>query len=188
MVDGKRRCFGSGDELYERYHDEEWGKPLKDTDDERGLFERLALEGFQSGLSWITVLRKRAAFREAFDGFVPEIVAGYDERDVERLMGNAGIVRNRMKIEAAIRNARALVALHAEGERLIDIVEAHRPEEHERPVSVDEANSWTPSSAALARALKKKGFTFVGPTTMYALMQAIGVVDDHAEDCWLVAP
>lgn len=129
MGETKRRCFGSGDALYERYHDEEWGRPVEDSDDERELFERLALEGFQSGLSWITVLRKRPAFREAFDGFAPSTVAGYGEDDVERLMRDAGIIRNRRKIEAAITNAKALVALHEGGERLIDIIEAHRPEE-----------------------------------------------------------
>lgn len=187
MNDEKKRCFGTGDELYERYHDEEWGRPLEISDDERELFERLVLEGFQSGLSWITVLRKRPAFREAFDDFAPEVVAGYGEDDVERLMNDAGIVRNRLKINAAIRNARALTALHADGRKLIDVITDHAPATHTRPASIDEPNGATQESKALAKELKNLGFTFVGPVTMYALMQAIGIVDDHAEDCWVVA-
>lgn len=183
----KVRCFGTGDELYERYHDEEWGKPLTLSDDERELFERLVLEGFQSGLSWITVLRKRPAFREAFDDFVPALVAAYGEDDVERLMQDASIVRNRLKINAAIRNAQALVALHEDGRRLSDVIKAHTPAAHVRPRAVDEPNASSDESKALAKELKRLGFTFVGPVTMYALMQAIGIIDDHAEDCWVVA-
>lgn len=186
MADEKKRCFGNGDELYERYHDQEWGRPLEGSDDERELFERLALEGFQSGLSWLTVLRKRPAFREAFDDFAPELVAAYGDEDVERLMNDAGIIRNRLKIDATIHNARALVALHEQGLRLADIIEEHRPTAHARPTSVDGPNGSTPESAALAKRLKKLGFKFVGPTTMYALMQAVGIVDDHAEDCWIL--
>lgn len=181
----RRRCFGTGDELYERYHDEEWGRPPDRHDDERELLERLALEGFQSGLSWITVLRKRPAFRESFNEFVPEVVAGYGDDDVARLLTDERIIRNELKIRAAIRNARALVALHEDGRRLWDVIESHAPERHERPSTVDEPNGRSPESAALARELKRLGFTFVGPVTMYALMQAVGVIDDHADDCWL---
>lgn len=182
----KLRCFGTGDELYERYHDEEWGRPLPSSADESELFERLVLEGFQSGLSWITILRKRPAFRAAFADFNPEVVAEFDEEDVERLMQDAGIVRNRRKIEAAITNARALVTLHDDGRTLGEIIQAHRPDDHERPRTVDEPNLGAGIAGGLATELKGLGFTFVGPTTMYALMQAIGVVDDHAADCWLV--
>lgn len=181
----KIRCFGTGDPLYERYHDEEWGRTLQLSADERELFERLALEGFQSGLSWITVLRKRPAFREAFHSFAPEYVAAFDEDDVARLMQDGAIIRNERKIRACIRNARALVALHDSGETLMGVLDAHRPAQHSRPVSVEKQHSQSPESVALAKHLKKLGFTFVGPVTMYALMQAIGVVDDHAQDCWL---
>lgn len=171
--------------MYARYHDEEWGRPLDLSSDERELFERLALEGFQSGLSWITVLRKRPAFRKAFDDFAPAVVARYTEDDVERLMGDAGIIRNRLKINATIRNAKALTTLHSNGRRLIDVIEAHAPASHARPRPADAPNSATKESRALAKELKRLGFGFVGPVTMYALMQAIGIVDDHAADCWL---
>ena len=186
-MEERLRCFGTGDPLYERYHDEEWGRPLELSDDERELFERLALEGFQSGLSWITVLRKRPAFREAFNNFDPSGVAEYDADDVERLMGDAGIIRNRRKIEATIANARALLALHREGRTLMELVEAHRPVAHSRPRRVSDVNTAPAEAKALAKELKKLGFRFVGPTTLYSLMQAIGVVDDHAEECWLVS-
>lgn len=181
----KRRCFGDGDPLYERYHDEEWGRPPRLSEDERELFERIALEGFQSGLSWLTVLRKRPAFRSAFDDFAPDIVAGYGEEDVERLLQDAGIIRNRQKIEATIANARALVALHDDGGSLMEVIERHAPAEHVAPATTDDRVGTSAESKALAKELKGLGFRFVGPTTMYALMQAIGVIDDHAEDCWL---
>ncbi len=181
------RCFGTGDALYERYHDEEWGRPLALSTDERELFERLALEGFQSGLSWLTVLRKRAAFRRAFHEFAPEVVAAYTEDDVVRLMSDAAIIRNERKIRAAIRNAGALVELHAAGGSLMSLLEEHRPAEHRRPPTPAEAPGQSVESIALAKRLKQLGFVFVGPVTMYALMQAVGVVDDHAENCWLVA-
>lgn len=182
------RCFGSGDPLYEKYHDQEWGKPVADSPDERELFERLALEGFQSGLSWITVLRKRDAFRKAFKDFDPTAVAAFGEGDVERLMQDAGIIRNRLKIEATVNNAKALVALHEEGKRLVDVVTAHAPEPRpRRPVTHDEVPSSTPESVALSKALKRLGFRFVGPVTLYATWQAIGAVDDHLEGCWLVS-
>ncbi|WP_297751250.1 DNA-3-methyladenine glycosylase I [uncultured Tessaracoccus sp.] len=179
------RCFGTGDALYERYHDEEWGRPLTLSPDERELFERLALEGFQSGLSWLTVLRKRAAFRQAFHEFTPEVVAAYTD-DVARLMSDATIIRNERKIRAAIRNAGALVELHAAGGSLMGLLEEHRPVGHRRPATPEEAPSQSAESVALAKRLKQLGFVFVGPVTMYALMQAVGVVDDHAENCWLV--
>lgn len=182
----KVRCFGAGDALYEAYHDEEWGRPLPDSPDEHELFERLCLEGFQSGLSWITILRKRDAFRDAFEGFDPVAVAGFDDEDVERLMDDAGIIRNRRKIMATIQNAQALLALHAEGDRLTDLVAAHSPGSREHPpLTFNDVPSRTPESEALAKLLKKRGFTFVGPTTLYALMQSTGVIDDHIQGCWL---
>ena len=153
---------------------------------EQGVYERLCLEGFQSGLSWITILRKREAFRAAFEGFDPERVARFDERDVERLLGDASIVRHRGKIEATIANARATVELRAAGTPLDELFWSHRPESHEpsalarrdRPAS-------TPESAALSKSLRRAGFRFVGPTTAYAAMQACGVVNDHVADCWV---
>ena len=182
----KVRCFGAGDPLYEAYHDDEWGRPVDDSPDERALFERLCLEGFQSGLSWLTVLRKREAFRDAFAGFDPETVAAFDSEDVDRLMADAGIVRNRMKINAAITNAKALLRLHDAGERLIDLVTDHAPDAKEQPpLTFNDVPAKTDGSEALAKLLKTRGFTFVGPTTLYALMQAVGVVDDHIKGCWL---
>ena len=174
------RCFGDGDPLYERYHDEEWGVPVRD---EAALFERIALEGFQSGLAWITILRKREAFRAAFAGFDPEVVAGFGEADVERLMADASIVRNRAKIEATIANARALLALHDDGETLSALLWSHAPADHAVPQTFDDVPATTPESTALSKLLKKKGFRFVGPTTLYAAMQACGVVDDHLATC-----
>ena len=177
------RCFGDGDPLYEPYHDEEWGFPVLD---ERGLYERMTLEAFQSGLSWDTILRKRPAFRAAFAGFEAEALARFGDDDVERLMADAGIVRNRAKIEAAIANGRAAAALHAAGETLDEIIWSHAPAEPGPPPrTLGDMPASTPESAALARELKRRGFRFVGPTTMYALMQAVGVVDDHIADCWV---
>jgi DNA-3-methyladenine glycosylase I len=174
------RCFGDGDPLYEAYHDEEWGFPVTD---ERGLFERLCLEGFQSGLAWITILRKRPAFREAFAGFEPDAVARFDGKDVERLMADAGIVRNRAKIEATIANARATVDLRDAGTPLDDLVWAHRPKRGRAVKRLGDLPAQTPEAAALAKALKKAGFRFVGPTTVYAAMQACGLVNDHIASC-----
>jgi DNA-3-methyladenine glycosylase I len=176
------RCFGDGDPLYERYHDEEWGRPVRD---ERGLFERLSLEAFQSGLSWLTILRKREAFRAAFANFEPDAVARFDQSDVERLLHDAGIVRNRAKIEATIANAKATVALREDGPTLPALVwERYRPPPRaEPPRSFAEIPSQTPETVALAKELKRRGFRFVGPTTLYALMQACGVVDDHLATC-----
>jgi DNA-3-methyladenine glycosylase I len=174
------RCFGDGDPLYEAYHDEEWGFPVTD---ERGLFERLCLEGFQSGLAWITILRKRPAFREAFAGFEPDAVARFDGADVERLMGDAGIVRNRAKIEATIANARATVDLRDGGTPLSELIWAHRPEPRPAPNRLADMPAQVPEAAALAKALKRAGFRFVGPTTVYAAMQACGLVNDHVATC-----
>jgi DNA-3-methyladenine glycosylase I len=176
------RCFGDGDPLYERYHDEEWGRPVTD---ERGLFERMALEGFQSGLSWLTILRKRDAFRTAFAGFEVDAVARFTERDVERLLADAGIVRNRAKIEATIANAKATSALLDGGPTLPELIwERYRPPPRAAPpLTWAEVPSQTPETVALSKELKRRGFRFVGPTTLYALMQACGVVDDHLADC-----
>jgi DNA-3-methyladenine glycosylase I len=158
------RCFGTGDPLYERYHDEEWGKPVTG---ERELFERLVLESFQSGLAWITILRKREHFRAAFDGFDVGVVAGYDATDVERLMADAGIVRNRAKIEATIANAQATAALHESGGSLREVL-------------------WLDEEPAVkAKRLKGLGFRFLGPTTVESAMQACGVVNGHGADCFL---
>jgi DNA-3-methyladenine glycosylase I len=176
------RCFGDGDPLYERYHDEEWGRPVRD---ERGLFERLSLEAFQSGLSWLTILRKRDAFRAAFANFEPDAVATFGDRDVERLLADAGIVRNRAKIEATIANAKATVALREDGPTLPELVwERHRPPPRAQPPETfADVPSQTPETVALAKELKRRGFRFVGPTTLYALMQACGVVNDHLANC-----
>jgi DNA-3-methyladenine glycosylase I len=174
------RCFGDGDPLYERYHDEEWGRPVTD---ERGLFERMSLEAFQSGLSWLTILRKREAFRTAFAGFDPDAVAAFGDADVQRLLGDAGIVRNRAKIEATVTNARATVALRDAGTSLPELIAAHRPPARGAPRTLDDLPAQTPETVALARELKRRGFRFVGPTTLYALMQACGLVNDHLVDC-----
>lgn len=181
------RCFGDGDPLYEEYHDTEWGVPVRG---EAELYERFCLEAFQSGLAWITILRKRPAFRAAFAGFDPEAVAGFDEHDVDRLLGDAGIVRNRAKIEASIANARAVLALHEAGRTLTELVWAHAPAtrvRQPRATRFDEVPATTPESVALARSLKSAGFRFIGPTTAYAAMQACGLVDDHLAGCPVVA-
>ena len=178
---GARRCFGDGDPLFERYHDEEWGFPVLD---ERGLFERLSLEAFQSGLSWRTILSKRDAFRVAFGGFQADVVARYRERDVDRLLADPSIIRNRAKIEATLANARATVAARDGGVPLERLVRSHAPKPGRRaPSSWAAVPSTTPESGALARELKLQGFKFVGPTTVYALMQACGLVDDHLARC-----
>ncbi len=174
------RCFGDGDPVYEQYHDREWGFPVLD---EHGLFERMALEAFQSGLSWRTVLLKRPAFREAFAGFEPDAVAAFGDRDVERLLSDAGIIRNRAKIEATIANARATVELRHAGEPLETVIRAHAPARQGPPSGWSDVPSKTPETVALARELKRRGFRFVGPTTLYALMQACGLVDDHLAGC-----
>jgi DNA-3-methyladenine glycosylase I len=175
------RCWESSDPLYNVYHDEEWGRPVLD---ERGLYERLCLEGFQSGLSWLTILRKREGFREAFAGFDPERVARFGERDVERLLADAGIVRHRGKIDAAIANARATLALRETEMPLPKLVWSHRASKEGRaPRSAADWQSTTRASIALAKVLRQAGFRFVGPTTVYATMQACGVVNDHLATC-----
>ena len=176
----RKRCWESADPAYNDYHDQEWGLPVVD---ERGLYERLCLEGFQSGLSWLTILRKREAFRAAFAGFDPEQVARFGERDIKRLLGDAGIVRHRGKIEAAIANAGATVALRETGTTLPQLVWSHRPKRPRVPRSRNDWQASTPDSVALAKALRAAGFRFVGPTTVYAAMQACGVVDDHLATC-----
>lgn len=179
--DGLARCWWCvGHPEYERYHDEEWGRPERD---EAVLFEKLCLEGFQAGLSWLTILRKRPAFRAAFAAFDAERMAAFDETDVERLLADAGIVRNRAKIEAAIGNARALRALHEEGSSLAELVWSFAPDTHEAPRTVADLPAVTPESEQLSRQLKRRGFRFVGPTTCYAYLQSMGVVNDHLVGC-----
>jgi DNA-3-methyladenine glycosylase I len=178
--DGRLRCpWALGAAEYLTYHDEEWGVPVRD---DRGLYERLSLEAFQSGLAWITILRKREAFRAAFGGFEPEIVASFGPRDRQRLMADAGIVRNRAKIDATIANAAAVLALGPGG--FADLIWSSVPVfPAAAPVTTADLRASTPESSALARTLKKNGFRFVGPTTAYALMQACGLVNDHLEAC-----
>ncbi|MEV0810743.1 DNA-3-methyladenine glycosylase I [Micromonospora sp. NPDC050200] len=180
--DGLTRCaWGSSTPDYAAYHDTEWGRPLRGDD---ALYERLTLEAFQSGLSWLTILRKRPAFRLAFDEFRIERVAGYGEADVARLLADAGIVRNRAKIEAAVANARAALELP---DGLSPLLWSYAPPPRAaRPESFAQVPALTPESTALAKALKKRGFRFVGPTTAYALMQATGMVDDHLAGCHVV--
>jgi DNA-3-methyladenine glycosylase I len=181
--DGKPRCpWALGTPDYLDYHDFEWGRPLHG---EVELFERLTLEAFQSGLSWLTILRKRENFRRAFDGFDIEKVAAYGAKDFRRLMADAGIVRNRKKIEAAISNAKAARELHANGENLDELLWSFAPDPDSRPVPKKFADlkPTTPESKALAKELKRRGFVFVGPTTAYAAMQAVGLVNDHLGGC-----
>jgi DNA-3-methyladenine glycosylase I len=181
--DGAARCSWCGtSEEYVRYHDREWGVPV--TDDVR-LFEKLSLEGFQAGLSWLTILRKREHFREAFAGFDPARVARFGARDVRRLLGDAGIVRHRGKIEAVIGNARRYEELCGEAGSLATFLWRYEPTGEERPRRVTPGSipSVVPSSAALSKALKARGWRFVGPTTMYAMFQAMGMVNDHVEGC-----
>jgi DNA-3-methyladenine glycosylase I len=178
--DGVARCpWGDRDAVMRAYHDDEWGLPVTG---EAAHLERLTLEAFQSGLSWRTILLKRPAFREAFAGFDAEQIAAYDESHVARLMADVGIVRNRLKVDAAITNARATVALRDEG-GLPAYVEGFRPEVGPAPETTEEMVTTSPESLALSKGLKKKGFVFVGPTTMYALMEAVGIVDDHLVGC-----
>lgn len=179
------RCFGNGDDLYSHYHDTEWGVPPAGFGvNEAELFERLSLEVFQVGLSWLLILRRREAFREAFAGFDPAIVAEFDDSVIEGLLANEGIIRNRRKIEATINNAQRLLDMHANGESLAELFAAHRPSRAvtrrhayaDLPTYIDEA-------ADLSKAMKSRGFTFVGPTNVYAMMQALGIVDDHLVSC-----
>ncbi|UYO96699.1 DNA-3-methyladenine glycosylase I [Microbacterium sp. M28] len=178
--DGRVRCAWVGaDAEYERYHDEEWGRPLHG---DRALFEKMSLEGFQAGLSWITILRKRPRFREVFAGFDPDAVAAFGEDDVERLMQDAGIIRNRAKVTATIGNA-ALVSAMGEDE-LDELMWSFAPAAGLRPRSFADVPAVTAESTAMSKELRRRGFRFVGATTMYALMQSAGMVDDHVEGCW----
>ena len=182
---GDGRCTWPGaDELYIRYHDEEWGRPV--VDDAR-LFEKICLEGFQSGLSWITILRKRDNFRRAFKDFVPATVAGFGTRDVQRLLADAGIVRHRGKIESTINNARRALELIDEKGSLAAYFWSWEPSAASRPRKLTHAQlikmSTSPESVAMSKDLKKRGWTFVGPTTCYAFMQAMGLVNDHIDTC-----
>jgi DNA-3-methyladenine glycosylase I len=183
-TDGLRRCgwAGSAPE-YMAYHDDEWGRPLHGVD---AMFERLSLEGFQSGLSWLVILRKRPAFRAAFARFDPKKVAEFGDADVQRLLADAGIVRNRAKIEATIHNARAVLEF---AEPLDELLWSFAPDPatHPRPATLADVPATSPESTAMARALKRNGLRFVGPTTCYALMQATGLVDDHVQGCWRAA-
>ncbi len=183
-LSSRPRCAWAGDDpLYQRYHDDEWGVALRG---DRPLFEKLTLEAFQSGLSWITILRRREGFRRAFDGFDWHRIAAYDDDDVARLMADEGIIRNRAKIDATIANARVLLEwLDAEPGGLDALIWSHQPPARsERPTTLSEIPAQTPDSQALARALKQRGLRFVGPTTAYALMQSAGLVDDHVTGCW----
>jgi DNA-3-methyladenine glycosylase I len=181
-ADGVARCWWCGDDpLYVDYHDREWGVPLRD---ERALFELLCLEGFQAGLSWITILRKREAFRVAFEGYQPSVVAGFGDAEVERLLADPGIVRHRGKVTAMIGNARALGAMHEAGGSLVQAVWSHAPLPRPSPLRRrSQIPAETPESSAVAKELKRRGFRFVGPTTVYAFMQSAGLVDDHLEGC-----
>jgi DNA-3-methyladenine glycosylase I len=184
--DGRHRCFwGAGSPDYIVYHDGEWGRPV--TDDFR-LFEKICLEGFQSGLSWLTILRKRENFRAAFAGFDYRRVAAFGDADVARLLADAGIVRHRGKIESTINNARRAIELVAEEGSLARFVWRFEPDPKTRPQRFDRATlsamAKTPESTALSKALKKRGWTFVGPTTMYAFMQGVGIVNDHLDGCF----
>ena len=173
------RCAWAGSAPeYVAYHDDEWGRPLHG---DVALFERLSLEGFQSGLSWLVILRKRPAFRTAFAGFDPAAVAAFGPDDVDRLLADAGIVRNRAKIEATVQNARRVLALDRP---LDELLWSFAPAEHARPATLADVAATTPESVAMARELKRRGLRFVGPTTCYALMQAAGIVDDHVVGCW----
>lgn len=177
--DGRARpAWASVDPMLRDYYDTEWGMPVRD---EHGLYERISLEAFQAGLSCATILRKRPAFRAAFDGFHPDIVAAYTDGDVDRLMADTGIVRNRMKILAAITNAKATVKLRDDG-NLVDLVWSFQPETTPEPRHFSEIPTKSPQSLALSKALRARGFAFVGPTTMYALMEAIGIIDTHLLD------
>ena len=170
-------------DLYRNYHDQEWGRPLRGG---KALFERMSLEAFQSGLSWLIILRKRDNFRRAFSGFDAEKVARYTDADVARLMDDTGIVRNRAKIDATIANARAIAELGS-SEDLSELLWSFAPPSRPRPTDASEIPAATDESKAMAKELKRRGFRFVGPTTAYALMQATGMVDDHIADCWVPA-
>ena len=177
-----RPAWAASDQMLRGYYDTEWGMPVRT---EQGMFERLSLEAFQSGLSWATILRKRPAFRAAFADFDPDAVAAFTDADVERLMADAGIVRNRRKVLATLTNARATVALRDTEDRdLASFIWSFRPETTPEPASLEDIPTTSAESVALTKALKKRGFAFVGPTTMFALMEAVGIVDTHLVDSW----
>jgi DNA-3-methyladenine glycosylase I len=179
--DGLARCpWALSAPEYVAYHDDEWGRPVADED---RVYELLCLEGFQAGLSWLTILRKRPAFRKAFASFDPAAVARFGEADIERLLNDAGIVRHRGKIAAAITNARATLELHEKGTSLVEVVWAHEPRRARAPARMDDLAASTPESKALSSQLRSHGFAFVGPTTVYSAMQALGVVNDHLARC-----
>jgi DNA-3-methyladenine glycosylase I len=183
--DGVARCWwGAGDPLYRRYHDQEWGRPVAD---DRRLFEKLSLEGFQAGLSWLTILRKRESFRRVFDGFDPAKVAQFGPERVERLLADPGIVRNRAKIDATINNARRYPELVEEFGSLAAYVWRFEPDPGTRPAVLDQATLMqlgrSPESVAMSKDLRRRGWSFVGPTTVYAFMEAMGLVNDHLEGC-----
>jgi DNA-3-methyladenine glycosylase I len=174
------RCFGEGDPLMSEYHDREWGRPVLD---DAALFEKLCLEAMQSGLSWTLILRKREEMRDAFDGFDPVAVARYGERDVDRLLGDARVIRNRRKLEAIVVNAKATLALRESDRPLDRLLWDARPEPRPAPAAWDQVPAATEESKQLAKELKRAGFVFVGPTTVYSTMQAVGIVNDHLADC-----
>jgi len=185
--DGLARCaWATSTPDYRVYHDDEWGRPVRG---EQALYERFTLEAFQSGLSWLTILRKRESFRAAFAGFAPDVVARFGPPDVERLLGDPGIVRNRAKVEAAVTNARAVLALRDAWPGGLDglVWSFAPPARGRRPAGLPEVPALTPESKALAKSLKRHGFVFVGPTTAYAAMQACGLVDDHVDGCHVAA-
>jgi DNA-3-methyladenine glycosylase I len=179
--DGLARCaWGASTPEYLSYHDDEWGRPVAD---EVRIFEKICLEGFQSGLSWLTILRKREGFRAAFRGFDPDVVARFGDKDVERLLGDASIVRHRGKIVATIQNAQATVRMRDKGQSLASLVWSHEPRRGRTVRTTEEIASSTPESKALSSALSAAGFHFVGPTTVYSAMQSLGVVNDHVRTC-----
>jgi len=183
-TDGRARCAWVGDdELYRNYHDDEWGVPLRG---DHKLFEKIMLEAFQAGLSWITILRRRQGIRDAFDQFDPAAIAQYTDADVERLLGDARIIRNRLKVSAALTNARATLELTSGQPGALDelLWQFAPPRREQRLASLSDVPAVTDESTAMSKALKAHGFRFVGPTTMYALMQSAGMVDDHVEGCW----
>jgi DNA-3-methyladenine glycosylase I len=188
--DGVARCWwGAGDPLYRRYHDQEWGRPVAD---DRRLFEKLSLEGFQAGLSWLTILRKREQFREVFSGFDPATVAQFGIQEMDRLLADPGIVRNRAKIEATINNARRYAELATEFGSLAAYVWQYEPDPQDRPPVLDHTAllqlGQSPESKAMSKDLRRRGWSFVGPTTVYAFMQAMGLVNDHLQGCDRRAP
>jgi DNA-3-methyladenine glycosylase I len=180
--DGKARCgWGAADTAYRAYHDTEWGRPVTD---ERGLYEKLCLECLQSGLSWALILRKREGIRDAFAQFDPDAVAAFGPGDIARLLEDARVIRNRRKLEAIVRNAEATVAMRA-GTPLPELVWSHRPPPRPAPQTYDDMVSLSDESKALAKKLKRHGFAFVGPTTVYSTMQAVGLVNDHLAGCFV---